>query len=418
MTLQRTSTHIQRSKSSRPSFFRAEEPPAAASLWKLFCTIFLLSALSWGGLALIAQLEHRYVVEEARLSRRAFSDLTTLAWMIPGPVGCNVAIQVGYVIGGRAGAWVAGFASVLPFMLLMPMLGAFYRAPFVQAASSASMLDHLRVVLAALIAVTWYRQAQTVVWGRLELVAAFACCAVLAVAQGALAYVLVLGGGFLAGWCTAETRPGRLQLQWTTWDRLLLSLLAALVVLFCMPVPASWQARLLWIRLGGAGLVLFGGGFTALPILKTLFVTPVTGISESDFTLAFALSPASPGPLLNVVPFLGYLIHRWPGAIVATFALFAPSGCLVILARRHLQTLEADPRFERGMRVLRSVASTFLAVAAVKIFCHVPHHPVFAVTAIFSAVCLGRRLMPAYVVYAIVAIACICASALTHGAPL
>lgn len=65
---------------------RGEREP----LWTLFRVVCGLSALSWGGLALMAQLENHYVEREGRLSRVAFSDLIALAWMVPGPVGCNV----------------------------------------------------------------------------------------------------------------------------------------------------------------------------------------------------------------------------------------------------------------------------------------------------------------------------------------
>ncbi len=56
-------------------------------LWTLFRVVCGLSALSWGGLALMAQLENHYVEREGRLSRVAFSDLIALAWMVPGPGG-------------------------------------------------------------------------------------------------------------------------------------------------------------------------------------------------------------------------------------------------------------------------------------------------------------------------------------------
>ena len=120
-------------------------------LWTLFRVVFGLSALSWGGLALMAQLENHYVEREGRLSRVAFSDLIALAWMVPGPVGCNVAVQLGHALRGRAGAWVAGVASVLPFFTLMTLFAIFYRTPLVRAAASQTLLNHFSVVLATLI---------------------------------------------------------------------------------------------------------------------------------------------------------------------------------------------------------------------------------------------------------------------------
>ena len=172
----------------------AAKPEEREPLWTLFRVVFGLSALSWGGLALMAQLEHHYVEREGRLSRVAFSDLIALAWMVPGPVGCNVAVQLGHALRGRAGAWVAGIASVLPFSLLMTLFAIFYRTPLVRAAASQTLLNHFSVVLATLIALTWYKQTRALVRGKLEWIAALLGCVALFYARSPAAYV----------WCSRQ----------------------------------------------------------------------------------------------------------------------------------------------------------------------------------------------------------------------
>jgi chromate transporter len=114
----------------------------------------------------------------------------------------------------------------------------------------------------------------------------------------------------------------------------------------------------------------------------------------------------SPGPLLNVVPFFGYLVDGWPGALIATLALFVPSGCLVVLAQRNLHQLKANPRFEHGMRILRAVTTAFLAIAVLRIAQRVPLQPQYLATAIFSGMCFAKLKLPVYVVYATVAGVC------------
>ncbi len=384
-------------------------------LWTLFRVVLGLSSLSWGGLALMAQLEHHYVEREGRLSRVAFSDLIALAWMVPGPVGCNVAVQLGHALRGRSGAWVAGIASVLPFFTLMTLFAIFYRTPLVHAVASQTLLHHFSVVLATLIAVTWYKQTRALVRGKLEWCAAVLGCIALFYAHSAAAYVVMLGAAFGAGWFASPERDTRLNVSFERGDYRILAALAILLVLFALPLPHRYELALLWPRLAGAGMTLFGGGFSALPVLKTLFVTPAVGVSDNDFTLAFSLSPLSPGPLLNVVPFFGYLVDGWAGALIATLALFVPSGCLVVLAQRHLHQLKANPRFEHGMRILRAVTTAFLAVAVLRIGAHVPLEPIYLLTALFSVMCFAKLRVPVYAVYGTVAVVCGVWLA-THGA--
>jgi chromate transporter len=258
-----------------------------------------------------------------------------------------------------------------------------------------------------LIAVTWYRQTRTLIRGWLDGIAAGVGCIALLYAHSPIAYVVLLGGAFLAGWIAAPGEQGALNIAWQRGDRPLLAGLGFLLAVFAAPWPSPYDVRLIWLRLAGAGLTLFGGGFSALPVLKTLLVTSAMGIRENEFTLAFALSPIAPGPLLNVVPFFGYLTGLCPGALIATLALFAPSGCLVVLAQRHLRQVSSHPRFGRGMRVLRSVTTAFLAVAVLKLGSQVPWQPGYLVTAVFSLLCFATRKVPVYAVYGIVAFFCI-----------
>ncbi|MBB5503513.1 chromate transporter [Paraburkholderia sp. MM5384-R2] len=375
------------------------------SLWRLFWVVLGLSSLSWGGLALMAQLEHHYVEREKRLSPLSFADLVALAWIVPGPVGCNVAVQLGHALCGRAGAWVAGVASVLPFSFLMTAFAVFYRAPVMHTVTSQTLVNHFSVVLAVLIALTWHKQSRVLVRGRLEWAIAVLACVALAYAHSPAAYVLLLGGPFALGWLLGPKSDAQPEFVIAPGDWRLLFGLLVLLIVFALPLPREYELALLWPRLAGAGLTLFGGGFSALPVLKTLFVTPSVGVSENDFTLAFALSPVSPGPLLNVIPFLGYLINGWTGACMATFALFVPSGCLIVFAQRYVNDFKAHSRFEQGMRMLRAATTAFLAFAVWRIALRIPLQPAYLLTAAFSALCLTRFKVPVYAVYATVAIA-------------
>lgn len=379
------------------------QPTEPESLWTLFRVVFALSALSWGGLALMAQLELHYVERERRFTHVQYSDFIALSWMIPGAVGCNVAVQVGYALRGRIGACVAGAASVLPFFCTMTALATFYQAPFIRALAAPGLIDHFAVVLAVLIGITWYRQTRALVHEPLEWAVAAIAFVVLLTMQGTAAFVLLLAGSFMAGWIASPARGGKLRVSLGLTDKLVVLALLTLIALFAIPLPPDDAARLIWPRLAGASVTLFGGGFSALPVFKALFETPELGITSREFTLAFALSPVSPGPLLNVLPFLGYLVHGWIGAVAATCSMFVPSGILIVFARRHLHHLEANARFEDGMRALRAATTAFLLTAVVHIGDRAPHEPAYLVTAAFALVCLARLKMPVYAVYAIVA---------------
>jgi chromate transporter len=396
----RTAATAREQAPSAPARCTEPEP-----LWTLFRVIFALSALSWGGLALMAQLELHYVERERRFTQVQYSDFIALSWMIPGAVGCNVAVQVGYALRGRIGACVAGVASVLPFFCTMTALATFYQAHIIHGLVTRGLISHFAVVLAVLIGITWYRQTRALVHTPIEWITTAIATVILLTIHGTAAFVLLLAGSFAVGWVASPARGGKIQVSLSLTDKLVLLAFAALIALFALPLPPPYAARLIWPRLAGAGATLFGGGFSALPVFKALFETPELGITAREFTLAFALSPISPGPLLNVLPFLGYLVQGWAGAVWATCAMFVPSGILIVFARRHLHRLEAHARVEHAMRVLRAATTAFLLTAVVHIGERVPHEPLFLVTAAFALACLARFKLPVYAVYAVVAVA-------------
>ena len=100
---------------------------------------------------MMAQLERHYVERLKRIELT--SSATSSRW--PGAVGCNVAVQVGQILHGRIGAWIAGIASVLPFSILMTLFAIFYRTPLVRSLAAPMLINHFGMVLAALIGVTW-----------------------------------------------------------------------------------------------------------------------------------------------------------------------------------------------------------------------------------------------------------------------
>jgi len=297
----------------------------------------------------------------------------------------------------------------------MTALATFYHASFIHALATPGLIDHFAAVLAVLIGITWYRQTRVLVHEPLEWGAAALTCLVLLTIHSTASFVLLLAGSFAAGWVPSPARGGKLHISLGLADKLIALAVLGLIALFAAPLPPQYAGSLIWPRLAGAGMTLFGGGFSALPVLKALFETPAVGVTAREFTLAFALSPISPGPLLNVVPFLGYLVHGWAGAVAATFSLFVPSAILIVFARRHLHRLEENARFEHGMRVLRASTTAFLLTAVVHIAERLPREPAELVTVAFAFVCLGRLKLPVYAVYAIVAAIYGLARALGHA---
>ena len=100
------------------------------------------------------------------------------------------------------------------------------------------------------------------------------------------------------------------------------------------------------------GLLSFGGGYAALPLIQDQIVSLHGWLSMEEFTDLITISQMTPGPIaINAATFVGLKIAGVPGAIVATLGCVLPSCVIVtLIAGLYLKY--------RTMRVLQSVLGT------------------------------------------------------------
>jgi chromate transporter len=77
-----------------------------------------------------------------------------------------------------------------------------------------------------------------------------------------------------------------------------------------------------------AGLGAYGGGSAIIPNLQATVLGQgwITAKQSAD---AVAIGKLTPGPVLPMATFIGYLVHGLPGALVATLAIFSGSTRII-----------------------------------------------------------------------------------------
>jgi len=124
---------------------------------------------------------------------------------------------------------------------------------------------------------------------------------------------------------------------------------------------ADATARLLdisWFFLK-VGLFSFGGAYAVLPYIRDGGVAQYGWITDPQMIDALALGETTPGPLISIGIFVGYLAGNgagvpWLGASAATFWLFLPSFVLVLGTARHMEWLTSKPRIKEFLKGVTS----------------------------------------------------------------
>src|SRR5207302_8844691 len=99
------------------------------------------------------------------------------------------------------------------------------------------------------------------------------------------------------------------------------------------------------------GLGAYGGGFAIVPHLKSVIDTR-GWLTDRQFADAVAIGKLTPGPVLLLSTFIGYLRHQLVGALVATASIFAAPFLLVVLAGSTLDRLRSRRFVRAGLRGL------------------------------------------------------------------
>jgi chromate transporter len=120
------------------------------------------------------------------------------------------------------------------------------------------------------------------------------------------------------------------------------------------------------------GSVLYGSGYVLLAFLESDFVERYGVITNQQLLDAVSVGQLTPGPVFTTATFIGYLIHGYPGGILATIAIFLPAFVLVGLVNPYIHKLRSSTWISGvldGINVaswgLMAVVSWKLAIAAV-----------------------------------------------------
>jgi chromate transporter len=114
------------------------------------------------------------------------------------------------------------------------------------------------------------------------------------------------------------------------------------------------------------GLGAYGGGFAIVPHLKQV-VAREGWLTDRQFADAVAIGKLTPGPVLLLATFIGYLRHGFLGALVATVGIFSAPFALVTLAGTWLDRVRSRRPVRAALRGLTPAVLGLMAAAMISL---------------------------------------------------
>lgn len=322
----------------------------SVSFWQAFMFWLKLGFVSFGGPAgQIALMHEELVVRRKWLSEKRFLHALNYCMLLPGPEAQQLATYIGWLMHKTRGGIAAGVLFVLPSLFLLIGLSWLYIA-YGQVTWVAGLFYGIKPAVAAIVLQAAYRIGSRVLQNNLlwaiaaaSFVAIFALNVPFPLIVLAAALIGFVGGRLSAnsfqvggGHGAASQSSGSAIIDDDTptpshaiftWKRLWQVLLAA-AVLWLVPMGVlvlqfGWDhtfTQMSWF-FTKAALLTFGGAYAVLPYVFQAAVEQFGWVTVTQMMDGLALGETTPGPLIMVVAFVGF-VGAYAQALLGPDSLF------------------------------------------------------------------------------------------------
>ena len=362
--------------------------PESVSLGDAFFYWLKLGFISFGGPAGQISMMHQELVEKRRwISEGRFLHALNYTMVLPGPEAQQLATYIGWLMHGVKGGVIAGLLFVLPsFFILVGLTWAYLSYGDTPVASG--LLYGIKPAVTAIVLFAAYRiGSRALKNGFLRTIAVTAFGAIYFL-NVPFPYIVIVAGclGFLG----AKFAPKKFQLgahgtqasisygpaiiddhtpvpkhaKFNIFRALAIAGIFVLLWLGAIGLVVLWQGNdsvlvQMAIFFTKAAFVTFGGAYAVLPYVHQGGVETYGWLTTAQMMDGLALGETTPGPLIMVVSFVGF-VGGWTKAIfgaallplagiiaafVATFFTFLPSFLFVLLGGPAVEATRNDVKF-------------------------------------------------------------------------
>ncbi len=370
---------------ANPSIKPQLDAPAPVSFWQAFAYWLKLGFVSFGGPAGQISIMHHDLVEHKRwISEKRFLHALNYCMLLPGPEAQQLATYIGWLMHRTWGGLVAGTLFVLPSFFILVGLAYIYMA-YGEVPAIAGILYGIKPAVVAIVLFAAYRIGMRAL--KNKLLWSIAAVAFLAIFALKLPFPLIVLAAASIGYLGSQFYPdcfkaggghsntnkhyGKSLIDDDTptprhaifsWKKLIqIGLVGVAIWLISMAALISqfgWNST--FTQMGWfftkAALLTFGGAYAVLPYVYQGAVEHYQWLSATQMMDALALGETTPGPLVMVNTFVGF-VGGWLGtgathfgafasallaASIVTFFTFLPSFVFILMGGPFIETTHGN----------------------------------------------------------------------------
>jgi len=366
----------------------ANTPPPSVSFVQAIIYWLKLGFISFGGPAGQISMMHQELVEKRRwISEHRFLHALNYTMVLPGPEAQQLATYIGWLMHGVWGGIVAGVLFVLPSLVILIGLTWAY-LEFGDVAAVAGILYGIKPAVTAIVVFAAYRIGTRTL--KNNTLRAMAVLAFIAIFFFQVPFPLIVLVAAIIGYIGSKYSPEQFTARGGhaaahssygpalidddtplakhtrfNWGRFFIYLVIgvgiATAIMLGLVLIYGWQGTLTQMSwfFTKAALVTFGGAYAVLPYVYQGGVEQYQWLSATQMLDGLALGETTPGPLIMVVAFVGFvggwtkelfgpdalLLAGAAGAGIATIFTFLPSFLFILLGGPLVEATRGDLKF-------------------------------------------------------------------------
>jgi chromate transporter len=321
-----------------------------------------IGVVSFGGPAGQIALMHRMLVDERKwIDEQRYLHALNFCMLLPGPEAMQLATYIGWRLHGTIGGLAAGLLFVLPGAIVVLALSVAYayfgRLPLVEATFVGIKAAVIVIVIEALLRVAKRSLKRPLDW-------LIAAAAFIGIFFFALPFPLIIAAAALAGFfasphaamsATPSAHPPVPLSRTLGTAALWLSIWIGPLLLLALILGREHVTTEIAVFFSKLAVVTFGGAYSVLAYMAQQAVETHHWLSAGEMLDGLGLAETTPGPLILVTEFVGFLAgyrhggepalaYGLLGAAVTLWATFAPCFLWIFVGAPYVERLTSSPK--------------------------------------------------------------------------
>ena len=263
---------------------------------KLFKLFLKLGFFAFGGPAAhISMMYDEVVTKNEWFTDQEFLNMISFTNLIPGPNSTEMAILIGYKMGGILGLLISGLSFIIPAVLIVLGFTHFY-VHYYHIPQIQNVFNGMLPSIFLIISLAVFKLSRKTIKSKEEtfLLAGLFVLLILGISE----FLILLVGG--------------IYFLLKNYKNKLLSI-----------EPFSFSILfLLFLKIGS---ILYGSGYVLISFLQTELVNKNSWLTLKQLVDLVAIGEITPGPVFTTATAIGYYLGRVKGAFISTVGIFTPS---------------------------------------------------------------------------------------------